>query len=726
MQNEPAHQQQHTAPIVPVGYLRNRIAAEQAANVIALRREPDASYKGNVKRFKEFIDKRRETGEVPQGEKYITRENVDFYFAVHVARKGNVQSNTVQRIVSSLQNHASNYEYLDGTFSVMSPSVQASLQAQKQARIEYLLAQEDTEDPHSNLPTNIITHDQQVRVIELCFQQNYANFGEFMFSFNAGMQCYLRNDSCRKLFLPDLKLDFAHGPVESGPQARIITFILRPLKHKDRDKDKRVVGAFQHREYLLCTTLAIAINVYMKLSMNHDVHFYKEGRDKWTKVKLISGWKDHVAAQAAYKTILSRANVNWEKVTHMRKAGIERGSARGGLRRDEVQSMSKHRGEKLDDVYMTELYSKVLLVMSGFTKRDDYFVPRLELDIDWTEEELASFLFPQLNIWRAQQQSERGDKTAAAADFLFNIIPFFSGVLARSGAFFIQAFPQHSLSMRLRSALPPSYERWARDARAKVQELLTNKNASRVAELNAAVQASYNELQRQSAGQTAALNDCIRNLQQDVTRLEHGQANLREGQAQVLQSVLEIKQLVLAQAASNTGASNTGASNTEGRRLAQFANTRTLIPGNEGNRVIATTTGTVTAARAQVNPPDRQRNVNDALQNTLQGPIIPRTLPNTVESFLQEHGIYKLEQYRYCDKGHWEPHARNSFSRRMYLHDRIIQRAQHLRGEFEQRKTTAARQMDDELRDKALSMDKYIKFLKSNDSTIKKRKRNKN
>ena len=178
----------------------------------------------------------------------------------------------------------------------------------------------------------------------------------------------------------------------------------------------------------------------------------------------------------------------------------------------------------------------------------------------------------------------------------------------------------------------------------------------------------------------------------------------------------------MVQAASNHAV----VSNIGGRRSAQFATTGTLLPGNEGNRAAATTTGTATGAREQPNPPDGQRNVNDALRNTLQGPIIPRTLPKTIESFLQEHNSYRLEQYRYCDKGHWEPYARNSFSRRLYLYDRIIQRAQHLRGEFEQRKTTAARQMDAELCSKALSVDKYIKYLKSNDATIKKRKRNSN
>ena len=158
-----------------------------------------------------------------------------------------------------------------------------------------------------------------------------------MFAFNAGSQCYLRNDSVRKLRLSDLKLDFTHGPVESGPHARIITFVLQPLQHKEKENKKQVAGVYQHKDYLLCTTFDVAINVFWSLSLNYKVHFYKEGENKWMNSKLIVGWKDQKSAYATYKTILEWANVSWDKVTHMRKAGIEQGSAQGELRRDEVR-----------------------------------------------------------------------------------------------------------------------------------------------------------------------------------------------------------------------------------------------------------------------------------------------------------------------------------------------------------------------------------------------------
>ena len=39
--------------------------------------------------------------------------------------------------------------------------------------------------------------------------------------------------------------------------------------------------------------------------------------------QLIENWKDQKSTEAAYKNILAWADVSWDKVTHMRKAGIK-------------------------------------------------------------------------------------------------------------------------------------------------------------------------------------------------------------------------------------------------------------------------------------------------------------------------------------------------------------------------------------------------------------------
>ena len=93
-----ANAQAANGNVEPVQLVRQLIAATQAANVVALRREPDPTYRNNVKRFKEFVDTRRTTGELLPGEIYVTRDNVDFYFATYVARKGEVTHDTARRI----------------------------------------------------------------------------------------------------------------------------------------------------------------------------------------------------------------------------------------------------------------------------------------------------------------------------------------------------------------------------------------------------------------------------------------------------------------------------------------------------------------------------------------------------------------------------------------------------------------------------------------------------
>jgi hypothetical protein len=51
-------------------------------------------YKAEWKRYREFVDKSRAGGKLQPGEKYLTRDNVDFYFGV---------ADSARRVVSALQ-----------------------------------------------------------------------------------------------------------------------------------------------------------------------------------------------------------------------------------------------------------------------------------------------------------------------------------------------------------------------------------------------------------------------------------------------------------------------------------------------------------------------------------------------------------------------------------------------------------------------------------------------
>ena len=119
-------------------------------------------------------------------------------------------------------------------------------------------------------------------------------------------------------------------------------------------------------------------------------------------------------------------------------------------------------------------------------------------------------------------------------------------------------------------------------------------------------------------------------------------------------------------------------------------------------------------------------NVNDMLRNTLQGAIMPAALPKTIEALLQEHEVtYKLEQYRHARKGQWEASKRTAYSRRLYVYNTIVLRASLMRNDHDMnfKKVAVSRQMDaDMLRNTLSSVDKYIKWLKATDPTIKPRR----
>ncbi len=128
------------------------------------------------------------------------------------------------------------------------------------------------------------------------------------------------------------------------------------------------------------------------------------------------------------------------------------------------------------------------------------------------------------------------------------------------------------------------------------------------------------------------------------------------------------------------------------------------------------------------NVKDVRRYMNETVRNRVLCPIIPNSLPKTVESFLDEHeAVYKLENYRNVDKSTWEQRARISFSKRTYLYDRILERARLMQvgNDFQEKKILAAQQMDCELQSDItlLSLNKYIKHLKKHDPTVKKRNR---
>jgi hypothetical protein len=158
--------------------------------------------------------------------------------------------------------------------------------------------------------------------------------------------------------------------------------------------------------------------------------------------------------------------------------------AHGDLGIDVIATMSKHCTNKIYR-YATELYTPLMKVMAGFKRTNDYFVPRMQvqLPVEW---DVESIIFPHLETWRLQAASPTGDQSDAASNFLNKMLLFIVRVIIQDGIFWLRDFPNHEISITLRNVMPAGYEQWATETRALVEQEVQNVVQSRTLELNTA------------------------------------------------------------------------------------------------------------------------------------------------------------------------------------------------------------------------------------------------
>jgi hypothetical protein len=345
-------------------------------NSEATPRVVDKTYKSEWKRYKVWVTMNRVNLKIPPGEKFITRGNIDLFFSDQVAHRHTIQPTTARRALCALQAYADDLEYIDGSekMELESFSVKKSLEAQKRRYLAHI--SDKIEDPHGNLPTNVLTEADTLRVISACIKS--PNWMDLCLSWTTCEQTFIRNHSIRKLRLSDLCHNTTHGPSteEGNMDSQMMSYILQKGTHKEKGTTKRVAGAWRHKNYMKCSIGHLAMNMMCRLHSDADLHFFKymngpkKGTSDWMKEPLIRGWNNDNAAQKAYNTVLNRVGVSWGKVTHLRKAGMEYASARGELREKDIASMSKHQTDKIGKVYFTELFGPLLRVMSGHPKGD--------------------------------------------------------------------------------------------------------------------------------------------------------------------------------------------------------------------------------------------------------------------------------------------------------------------------------------------------------------------
>jgi hypothetical protein len=90
-----------------------------------------------------------------------------------------------------------------------------------------------------------------------------------------------------------------------------------------------------------------------------------------------------------------------------------------------------------------------MVCLAGFVPNvnvESYFVPRAAIQLPHSVclKDMSRYLFPDLQKWEEEYQSEMGDKCKGAMHFLQKMIPFLTECILQDGVFWIHKFPRNS------------------------------------------------------------------------------------------------------------------------------------------------------------------------------------------------------------------------------------------------------------------------------------------
>ena len=282
-----------------------------------------------------------------------------------------------------------------------------------------------------------------------------------------------------------------------------------------------MVGGIRHLEPFQCMIGVLSMNLFVGLQSDRSMSFLiaQDGAPpSWQRKRIIHAWgtekAGYEAARQACKRVTNACGISWGKVTHFRKAGMDEAS-KEGLDDEIISSMSKHTRQKMNQ-YVTELNPTVMKCMAGFSQDDDYFIPRADLLLpDWMNEELlVNTLFPDYHMWTLEQQSVLGEKTDAAQNFLYVLLPFLAKVIFQDGVYWVDKFPQHEVSRLLRGRMPPNYERWAVSAREEVLAAQRRRDTSLIQTYNEAAQQAFTHISQ-------VINQLKEELKEKLTQIRN-------------------------------------------------------------------------------------------------------------------------------------------------------------------------------------------------------------
>ena len=173
---------------------------------------PNRSYKSEINNFVKWVHRQRQSGLLPDGDKVVTRENLDHYFTMVVPYRNGVET-TVNMIRLALTWYVK-HRPIDcdpPNIVVVNDVVEAAYKAQKarhQARTK------DAADPHHGLKDTMSESDKVKNCSYILNDRD--DWGSAFVVNNMGHQVGTRGASMRAFVYCDMNLTTGFGPKKKG------------------------------------------------------------------------------------------------------------------------------------------------------------------------------------------------------------------------------------------------------------------------------------------------------------------------------------------------------------------------------------------------------------------------------------------------------------------------------------------------------------------------------
>jgi hypothetical protein len=303
-----------------------------------------------------------------------------------------------------------------------------------------------------------------------------------------------------------------------------------------------------------------------------------------------------------------------------------------------------------------------------FIRIDDPDLPLVPENPNISDTGLAGMIF--LHYQRWVREHESGLKWPCGTNFLKKLLPFLARVLVQDGVYWVEMDPQHEVSRLLVSVFGERYLEWADKQRRGVREIEKNATNKQIQALDAGAQAALSSVNHN----VIPIKHILETLVKEIKNLRQTVDNISQ-QEQMEQHTLAVSPSI-------------------GLRQ----NPRTM--GATRERMVA------------LCPP------------ASLAPYFPIELPTSMQTLLEEHLQYKLEEFKGVSKKCWKKGLAMALSRRSYLFRLIVEKAVMLRSgnDMAFKHQEAARQLDEERG--TMSLSKYYDKKKSIDLRRQKRKVN--